>query len=127
MPRDYSFAPKLKLIVDHLKAVRTLDEYVNGAGLKKDMQDFTNYLQQDLSRGILRAAGWKDLYYASYGCLYSSPKSVSPKNQLIQKWCVVEDDVIAIEIYAAWPVQGMMTRPAPGCTCQQTGRSASGS
>ena len=104
MPREYTLAPKLKLIVDHLKAVRTLDEYVNGVGLKKDMQDFSNHLQQDLSRNILRPAGWEDLY-ASEGSLYSSPKSGSPENQLIQKWCVVEDDAIAIAICPSWPVQ----------------------
>ena len=104
MPREYTLAPKLKLIVDHLKAVRTLDEYVNGVGLKKDMQDFSNHLQQDLSRSILRPAGWEDLY-ASEGSLYSSPKSGSPDNQLVQKWSVVEDDVIAIAISPSWPVQ----------------------
>ena len=104
MPKEYTFTPKLKLIVDHLKAVRALDEYVNGVGLKKDMQDFSNHLQQDLSRSILRPAGWEDLY-ASDGGLYSSPKSGSPKNQLIQKWCVVEDDAIAIAICPSWPVQ----------------------
>jgi hypothetical protein len=34
MPKGFTFIPKFKLIVDHLKAVRTLDEYVNGAGLR---------------------------------------------------------------------------------------------
>ena len=95
MPRDYTFTPRLKLIVDHLKAVRTLDEYVNGVGLKKDMQALSNHLQQDLSRSVLHPAGWEDLY-AAEGSLYASPKS---------KWRVVRGDVIAIEIYPAWPVQ----------------------
>lgn len=95
MPKEYTFTPKFKLIVDHLKAVRTLDEYVNGAGLKKDMQDLSNHLQRDLSHSVLRPAGWEDLYAAD-GCLYSSPKS---------KWRVVRGDVIAIEVHPAWPVQ----------------------
>jgi len=101
MPRDYTFTPRLKLIVDHLKAVRTLYEYVDGDGLKKDMQDLSAHLQRDISRDILRPAGWQDLYAAD-GSLYSSP--MSPENALIPKWCVVEDDVIAIEICPAWPV-----------------------
>jgi len=104
MPKEYTFTPKFKLIADHLKAVRTLDEYVNGAGLKKDMQDLSNHLQQDLSHSVLRPAGWEDLY-AEGGCLYSSPNSGSPENALIPKWCVVEDDRIAIQIYPAWPVR----------------------
>lgn len=74
MPNEYTFTPKLKLIVDHLKAVRTLDEYVNGVGLKKDMQGLSNHLQQDLSHSVLHPAGWEDLE-AVDGCLYSSPKS----------------------------------------------------
>src|ERR1035438_7474449 len=94
MPKEYTFPRKFKLIVDHLKAVRALDEYVNG-GLKKDMQDFSNYLQHDLSRSVLRPAEWEDLY-AVKGCLYSSPKS---------KWRVVKGDVIKIEICPDWPVQ----------------------
>jgi hypothetical protein len=71
MPKEFTFTPKFKLIVDHLKAVRTLNEYVNGAGLKKDMQDLANYLRQDLSSSVLRPAGWEDLY-PSEGGLYSS-------------------------------------------------------
>jgi hypothetical protein len=87
VPKEYIFSPKFRLIVDHLKAVRTLDEYVNGIGLKKDMQDLSNHLEQDLSHSVLRPAGWEDLY-AVEGTLYSSPKS---------KWHVVRGDVIAIE------------------------------
>jgi hypothetical protein len=84
------------LIFDHLNTVRTLDEYVNGVGLKKDMQDLSKHLQQDLTRSVLHPAGWEDLK-AAEGSLYSSPKS---------KWrWVVRGDVIAIEIYLAWPVQ----------------------
>jgi hypothetical protein len=101
--REYTPGAKLRLVVDHLKAVRTLVEYVKGVGLKKDMQDFSNHLQQDLSRGILRPAGWEDLY-ASGGILYSSPKSESSGKQIIQKWNVVEDDWIAIAIRPSWPV-----------------------
>jgi hypothetical protein len=102
MPKEFTLTPKFKLIVDHLKAVRALDEYVNGVGLKKDMQDLTNDLKRALSRDVLRPAGWEDLY-AWEGCLYSSPQSKS-------KWRVVRGNIIrgniiAIEIYSAWPVQ----------------------
>jgi hypothetical protein len=72
-----------------------------GAGLKKDMQDLTNDLRQDLSRDILRPAGWEDLY-PSEGCLYSSSLG---DIAFVPKWGVVEDDVIAIEIFAAAPVR----------------------
>jgi hypothetical protein len=96
MPKEYTFTQKLKLIVDHLKAIRTLDEYVNGVGLKTDMQDLSNHLQQDISRNVLHPAGWENLY-AEQGSLYSSPESKS-------KWRVVRGDFIAIEIYPAWPV-----------------------
>ena len=44
MSKEYSCPPKFKLIVDHLNAVRTLDEYVNGVGLKKDMQGLSDHL-----------------------------------------------------------------------------------
>ena len=97
MPKEYTFTPKFKLIVDHLKAVRALDEYVTGVGLKKDMQDLSNYLQQDLSRDIFRPAGWEELY-AEGGLLYSSPANKP-------KWRVVKGDLVAVEIYPAWPVQ----------------------
>ncbi len=96
MPKEYTFPPKLKLICDHLNAVRALDDYVNGVGLKKDMQGFSNHIQRDLDRTVFRPAGWEDLYVAG-GLLYSSPE---PKS----KWSVVRGDAIAIEIYPAWPV-----------------------
>jgi len=35
MPKEYTLTPRLKLIVDHLKAVRTLDEYVSGGGVEE--------------------------------------------------------------------------------------------
>ena len=44
-------------------------------------------------------------HFGKASCLLASPQSLSLKNELIQKWCVVEDDVIAIKIYPAWPVQ----------------------
>lgn len=103
MPKEFPVTPKFRLVVDHLKAVRTLDEYVNGVGLKKDMQDLADYLQGDLSRGVLRPAGWKDLYTWK-GCLYSGP-ATSTMNSFVPKWGVVEDDVIAIEISPAAPVR----------------------
>ena len=97
MPKEYTFTPKFKLIVDHLKAVRTLDDYINGVGLKKDMQALSNHLQQDVSGSVLHPAGWEELY-ARGGFLYASPKSKS-------KWRVVRGDSIQIQIYLAWPVQ----------------------
>ena len=97
MHKEYTFTPKFKLIVDHLKAVRTLDEYMNGVGLKKDMQALSKHLQQDVSGSVLHPAGWEELY-ARGGFLYASPKS---------KWRVVGGDYnyIAVEIYPAWPVR----------------------
>jgi hypothetical protein len=107
MPKEYTLTPKLtpkfKLIVDHLNAVRTLNEYVNGVGLGEDMQALTDYLEHDLSRLILRPQGWEDLYLWE-GDLYSSPLGGNP---LLPKWRVVEDDedeIIALEISPAWPV-----------------------
>lgn len=98
MPKEYTFTPRLKLIVDHLNAVRTLDEYVHGGGLEKDMQGLSNHLQQDLNRSVFRPAGWEDLYAAG-GSLYSSPKSSSPKSSGAKStWRVVKDE-------PAWPVQ----------------------
>jgi hypothetical protein len=97
MPNEYSCPPKLKLIIEHLDAVRTLDKYVNGVELKKDMQALSNHLQRDLSHNVLRPAEWEDLYPEG-GYLYSSPISRP-------KWRVVKGDLIAIEIYIAWPVQ----------------------
>ena len=95
MHKEYTFPPKFKLIVDHLKAVHTLNEYVKGVGLKNDMQALSNHLQQDISNSVLHPAGWEELY-AVKGVLYASPKS---------KWRVFEEDVIAVEIYPAGPVQ----------------------
>jgi hypothetical protein len=104
LPKEYTLAPKLKLIVDHLKAVRTLDEYVSGVGLKKDMQDFSNHLQQDLSRNVFRPIGWEEVYAAA-GNLYSSPKSSRLKSSSHKStWRVAKNDVIAVEICCAWPV-----------------------
>jgi hypothetical protein len=74
-----------------------LEEYVNGVGLKKDMQDLSNHLQHELSRSVLQPAGWSDLQ-AEKGCLYSTPKSKP-------KWRAVKGAFIKVEIYLAWPVQ----------------------
>jgi len=104
MLREYTFTPRFTLIVNHLKALRTLREYVNGVGLEKDMQGFFNYLQQDLSRSVFRPAGWEDLYVES-NTLYSSPKSPNPKSSSPKStWRVVKDDFIAIEVYPAGPL-----------------------
>jgi hypothetical protein len=94
MSEEYACPPKLKLIIDHLKAVCAIDEYVNGIALEKDIQDLCNFLQRDLTRRVLRPAGWEELYRAE-GALYSSPES---------KWQVVKDDRISIEIYIQRPV-----------------------
>jgi len=60
------------------------------------MQSLTSHLQQDLSRSVLGPAGWEDLYVDGVS-LYSSPSKSA--------WRVVKGDVIAIQIYPAWPVQ----------------------
>lgn len=43
MPKEYTFSPKMKLIIAHLKTVRSLDEYVRGIEMKKDVQDLSNH------------------------------------------------------------------------------------
>ena len=97
MSKEYTIPPKLKLIVEHLDAARTLDKYVNGVGLKKDMQGLLDHFQKNLSRSVLQPAELEDLDPEDGG-LYSSPKSKP-------KWRVVKGDSIAIEIYPAWTVQ----------------------
>jgi hypothetical protein len=94
VPKVFTVTPKFKLIVEHLKAVRTLNDYVNG-GLSEDMQALTNYLKQDLNRGILWPASWKDLNTpkGSKSDLHSSP-ATSTMNCFVPKWEVVEDDFI---------------------------------
>jgi hypothetical protein len=107
MPKEFPLTGKFKLILDHLKAVRALDEYVSGVGLKTDMQALATYIRHDLNRGILRPAGWKDLQ-PKKGLLYSSPEGSSTMNCYVPRWCVgedEEDDFIAIEISPAGPVR----------------------
>jgi hypothetical protein len=86
MPKEYTFSPKLKLIVAHLKTVRSLDNYVRGIEMKKDIQDLSNHLRQELNSSVLRPAEWSDLEL-SKGVLYSSgPMAPAPNNALLTKW-----------------------------------------
>jgi hypothetical protein len=43
MSKECTFSPKMKLIIAHLKTVRSLDEYVRGIEMKKDVQDLSNH------------------------------------------------------------------------------------
>ena len=47
MPKEFTFSPKLKLVIAHLTAVRALDEYAHGVEMKKDIRDLANYLRQE--------------------------------------------------------------------------------
>ena len=73
MPKEFTFSPKLKLVIAHLTAVRTLNEYVSGFEMKEDVRDLSSHLRQELSQSVLRPAGWTDLN-AQKGVLYSGPK-----------------------------------------------------
>lgn len=102
-PTEYTFSPKLKLIIAHLKAVRALTDYVNGVEMKKDIQGLSNFLRQELTRSVLRPAGWKDME-GSKGVLYSSPMAIDPGNALLTKWEVVDGHPIAVAAEVVWPV-----------------------
>jgi hypothetical protein len=103
MPKEYTFPPKLKLIFAHLKAVRALNDYVSGVEMEKDIKELSNHLRQELSRSVLRPAGWKELEQ-SKGVLYSSPTATSPGNALLQKWEVIDGRSIAIAVEVVSPV-----------------------
>jgi len=88
MPKEYTFPPKLKLIIAHLEAVRALDAYLSGE-MQKDVADLSHHVRQELNRSVLRPAGWSDLD-ASKGVLYSGPMAPAPDNALLSKWEVAE-------------------------------------
>jgi hypothetical protein len=94
MPKEFNFTPRLKLLLDHLRAVRELDKYVNGGGLGKDIQGLANELRLELNRHLLVPAGWDEIVYQK-GYMYSQPPN---------KWRVVRGDNIKLEIYLARPV-----------------------
>lgn len=95
MTKGYTLPNKLKLIFDHLRALRTLNDYVNGS-MKADMQGLTNYVVRELNRDVLRPAGWGDLQ-AVDGYLYSNPRDK-------KLWQVVPDDNLALQLYLSRPV-----------------------
>jgi hypothetical protein len=95
MTKGYTLPDKLRLVFDHLRALRTLNDYVEGS-METDMQSLTNHVVRELNRDVLRPAGWGDLHSVE-GCLYSSPRDA-------KLWQVVPDDNLALQIYLAWPV-----------------------
>ncbi len=94
MASEYALAPRLKIVMDHLRAVRALDDYQSCGGMDKDMRDMANHLMQVLNRDVIRPAGWGDLAFRKYW-LYSGPAS--------NKWRVFKDESIALKVYVAWP------------------------
>jgi hypothetical protein len=57
MDIGYTAPPKLKLIFDHLRAIRTINEYVDGEGMKKDMQELFNHVAKESQRTKTRWMG----------------------------------------------------------------------
>jgi hypothetical protein len=95
MTKGYTLPNKLRLIFDHLRALRTLNDYVKGS-MEADMQSLTNHVVRELNRDVLRPNGWEDLQ-SDQGCLWSRPRDK-------RAWQVVPDDNLALQIYLAWPV-----------------------
>lgn len=94
MPKQFTFAPRLKLVLDHLRAVRVLHKYVNGGDLEKDIEGLKNELRLELNRHLLVPAGWEEIV-GYEGGMYSQPS---------KKWRVVRGDNIELEICLARPV-----------------------
>jgi hypothetical protein len=106
MPKEYTFPPKLEIIIAHLKAVRALDDYVRGIEMRKDIEDLSNHVRQELDRSVLRPAGWRDLE-VSKGVLYSFPMSPAPDNALLTKWWVAEGSAIRVAVEVTGPVHAV--------------------
>jgi len=96
MSREYTLPARLRLTVDHLNAVRTLDAYVRYGELEDDMRGLTEHLRQKLA-SVLQPARWEGLYQSDRK-LYSSPID-KPRWKVLR-----DDDCIALEIYLAEPV-----------------------
>ncbi len=88
----FNSTPRLELLLKHISAVRVLDEYIHGGTLRKDVQALRNQLRQALNRELPER--WEPLE-DSKGYLYSRPH---------EKWGVVNDDNMAVEVYLALPV-----------------------
>ena len=100
MPKEFTFSPKLKLVIAHLPAVRALNEYVSGFEMKKDIGNLSSYLRQELSQSVLRPAGWTDLT-AEKGVLYSGPKVSDGEGRT--KWQVSEGAAIKLAVEVPSP------------------------
>jgi len=94
MSEEYSVPRKFKLLVDHLKAVRTLHAYITGVELKQDLKGMSEQLRRELTHTVFQPAGWVDLE-ARHGSLFSRPKSKP-------KWRVVRGESIEVEICLEW-------------------------
>lgn len=97
MAREWSFSPRLRIVLDHLRAVRALHGYITEGLVEKDIEILRNELRRELNRQVLTPKNWEELEDEK-GWMYSRPQS-KPK-----KWNVVRGDNIALEVYLATPV-----------------------
>src|SRR5665811_478342 len=97
MTKGYTLPDKLKLVFDHLHALGTLNDYVNGS-METEMQGLTDHVARELNRDVLRRADWEDLQ-SFQGYLYSNPRD-------IKSWQVVPDDNLALQLWLSRPVYG---------------------
>jgi hypothetical protein len=96
MAKAYNLAPKLKLVLDHLRAVRTIDEYLDSdVGMKKDTSDLFNHVTKELYGTVLKRAGW-ERFRRNQGNLFAFPAD--------GKWRVRGGDQIGIEICPVPPL-----------------------
>jgi len=96
MTKGYTLPDKLKLVFDHLRAIGTLNEYVENGSMEAEVQSLTNHVVRVLNRDVVRPADWEDLRSVQ-GCLRSSPRNK-------KTWQVVLNDSLGLWIYLAWPV-----------------------
>jgi hypothetical protein len=96
MTKGYALPGKLKLVFDHLRALGTLNDYVENGSMETDIQGLTDYVVRVLNRDVVRPADWEDLRSVQ-GCLRSSPRNK-------KTWQVVLNDSLGLWIYLAWPV-----------------------
>jgi hypothetical protein len=95
MTKGYTLPNKLRLIFDHLRALRTLNDYVTDS-METDMQGLSNHVVRELNRDVLRPAGWENLQ-SDQGSLFSRPQNK-------KLWQVVPDDNLALRLDLARPV-----------------------
>jgi len=96
MPVGYSPPPKLALVLNHLRALGTINEYLNSAvGMARDVTELFNHVTRELNNSVLKPAGWEP-FHRETGYLYSFPAD--------GRWRVVRGDQIGICIYPTPPL-----------------------